>query len=105
MTKKHVPIPDVPVFVKFLDRGFNLSVPADQEIYYREGYKAFMQRVEEHKSEEQGGGYDDIEAIGLTAVDFMVALQKALEQMKEMMEAFHERIAKLDVVVSEAIDG
>lgn len=104
MTKKHIPIPDVPVFVKFLDRGFNLSVPADQEKYYRIAYKGFMQRVDEHKSKEKGG-YDDIEAMGLTAIECMVALQRIREQMDELMEAFQERVSKLDTVVAEAIES
>lgn len=103
MTKKHVPVPDVPVFIKFLDRGFNLSVPADQEMYYRNAYKGFMQRVDEHKSKENGG-YDDIEAMGLTAIDCMVALQRIREQMDELMEAFQERVTKLDLVIAEAIE-
>ncbi len=104
MTKKHISVPDVPVLLKFLDRGFNLSVPADQEMYYRNAYKGFMQRVDEHKSKEKGG-YDDIEAMGLTAIDCMVALQRIREQMDELMEAFQERITKLDLAVADAIEN
>lgn len=104
MTKKHVPIPDVPVLLKFLDRGFNLSVPADQEMYYRNAYRRFMQRVDEHKSNEKAG-YGDIEAMGLTAIECMVGLQRIREQMDELMIGFQERLEKLDSMVTEAIDN
>ena len=102
MTKKQIPNPDVSVFFKFLDRGFKLSVPADQEKYYREGYDRFNKLVEKHKSKERG--YDEIEAIGLSAIDCMVALEKLLEQMEEMTASFQDRIASLDSAVKEALD-
>jgi cell division protein ZapA (FtsZ GTPase activity inhibitor) len=104
MTKKNIPNPDVSVFIKFLDRGFKLSVPADQEKYYRNGYESFMQRVNEHKSKEKGG-YDDIEAMGLTAIECMVALQRIREQMDGLLETFQERVGKLDADVSKALES
>lgn len=35
MKKNSIPNPDVSVFIKLLDRGFKLSVPADQEKFYK----------------------------------------------------------------------
>ena len=103
MKKNNIPNPDVSVFIKLLDRGFKLSVPADQERYYRDGYEVFMERVKQHKSKTKG--YDDIEAMGLTAIECMVALQRVREQMDGMMEAFESRIEKLDAAVANAIDS
>lgn len=103
MTKKNILNPDVSVFIKFLDRGFKLSVPANQEKFYRGGYEVFMKRVNEHKSRNKG--YDDIEAIGLTAIECMVALQRIREEMERMKEAFQTKMNKLDVTVSEALDS
>ena len=103
MKKNNIPNPDVSVFIKLLDRGFKLSVPADQERYYRDGYEVFMERVKQHKSKTKG--YDDIEAMGLTAIECMVALQRIREQMDGMMEAFQDRIEELDAAVANAIDS
>jgi cell division protein ZapA (FtsZ GTPase activity inhibitor) len=103
MKKNNIPNPDVSVFIKLLDRGFKLSVPADQERYYRDGYEVFMERVKQHKAKTKG--YDDIEAMGLTAIECMVALQRIREQMDGMMEAFQDRIEKLDAAVANAIDS
>ena len=103
MKKNNIPTPDVSVFIKLLDRGFKLSVPADQEKYYRDGYDLFMERVKQHKSKIKG--YDDIEAIGLTAIECMVALQQIREQMDGMAEAFQERVEKLDAAVAHAIES
>ena len=103
MKKHNIPTPDVSVFIKLLDRGFKLSVPADQEKYYREGYELFMQRVKQHKS--KTNGYDDIEAMGLTAIECMVALQRIREQMDGLVEAFQERVEKLDSAVTNAIES
>jgi len=103
MKKNNIPNPDVSVFIKLLDRGFKLSVPADQEKYYRDGYEVFSERVKQHKSKTKG--YDDIEAMGLTAIECMVALQRIREQMDGIVEAFQERIEKLDAAVANAIDS
>jgi len=103
MRKNNIPNPDVSVFIKLLDRGFKLSVPADQEKYYRNGYEVFMERVKQHKAKTQG--YDDIEAMGLTAIECMVALQRIREQMEGLVEAFQERVDKLDAAVANAIEG
>ena len=43
--------------------------------------------------------------MGLTAIECMVALQRIREQMDGMMEAFQERIEKLDAAVANAIDS
>lgn len=103
MRKNNIPKPDVSVFIKLMDRGFKLSVPADQEKYYRDGYDTFMQRVKQHKSKTKG--YDDIEAIGLTAIECMVALQRIREQMDGLVEAFQERVDKIDSAVANAIEN
>lgn len=103
MKKSNIPNPDVSVFIKLMDRGFKLSVPADQERYYRDGYEVFMERVKQHKSRVKG--YDDIEALGLTAIECMVALQRIREQMDGLVDAFQERIEKLDNAVTDAIES
>ena len=103
MKKNNIPNPDVSVFIKLLDRGFKLSVPADQDKYYRDGYEVFMGRVKQHKSKVKG--YDDIEAMGLTAIECMVALQRMREQMDGLVEAFQERIERLDAAVANAIEN
>ncbi|CAG4994936.1 hypothetical protein DYBT9275_01501 [Dyadobacter sp. CECT 9275] len=103
MKKNNIPNPDVSVFIKLLDRGFKLSVPADQEKYYREGYEFFMERVKQHKNKAKG--YDDIEAMGLTAIECMVALQRIREQMDHLTEAFQDRVDKLEETVANAISN
>lgn len=103
MKKSSIPNPDVSVFIKVLDRGFKLSVPADQERYYREGFDAFKKRVEQHR--ENTKGYDEIEATGLTAIECMVAMQRILEEMENLTNAFQERVARLEEKVSEAIES
>ena len=62
-----------------------------------------MKRVNEHKLKEKGG-YDDIEAMGLTALECIVALQRTSEQMEGLMEAFQDRLVKLDTSVAEALE-
>jgi cell division protein ZapA (FtsZ GTPase activity inhibitor) len=103
MTKSKIPNPDVSVFIKLLDRGFKLSVPADQEKFYREGYEVFMQRVQQHKL--RGKVYGDIEAIALTSIECLVALQRNQEQMNSMIMAFKNRVEKLDDTISSAIES
>tara|TARA_R110002124_G_scaffold246107_1_gene411220 strand:+ start:2401 stop:2712 length:312 start_codon:yes stop_codon:yes gene_type:complete len=95
--------PDVSVFIKVMDKGFKLSVPADQEKYYREGYEVFSERVKQHKAKQIG--YDDIEAIGLTAIECLVALQRMREEMKVLSEAFKSRIEIMETSVSQAIES
>ncbi|WP_025761979.1 cell division protein ZapA [Dyadobacter tibetensis] len=102
MNKGSISNPDVSVFIKFMDKGFKLSVPADQEKFYREGYEVFIERVEQHKSKKNG--YDDIEAIGLTAIECLVALQRIREQMESLSEAFQGRVERLEESVTNAID-
>jgi cell division protein ZapA (FtsZ GTPase activity inhibitor) len=101
MKKNHIPNPDVSVFIKLLDRGFKLSVPADQEIFYRDGYEVFMERVQQLKK--KGKGYDDIEAIALTSIECLVALQRNIEETNHLLAMFENRIDSLDVNVTEAI--
>ncbi len=101
MKKNHIPNPDVSVFIKILDRGFKLSVPADQEIFYRDGYDVFKERVKALK--EKGKGYDDIEAIALTSIECLVALQRNMEENKNLLAMFEKRIDALEVNVADAI--
>ncbi|NIJ54926.1 cell division protein ZapA [Dyadobacter arcticus] len=103
MTKSKIPNPDVSVFIKLLDRGFKLSVPADQEKFYREGYEVFLQRVQQHKL--RGKVYGDIEAIALTSIECLVALQRNQEQMNNVIMAFKNRVEKLDETVTSAIES
>lgn len=77
---------DVTVFLKIMDRGFNLSVPIEQEKYYRRGYDYFKRIVEKYKEK----NHDEIEAIALTSIDCIVALQRSHEQLEEQ-KAFLER--------------
>src|SRR5215217_7849630 len=101
MTKNNIPNPDVSVFIKLLDRGFKLSVPADQEKFYRDGYEVFLHRVQQHKL--RGKVYGDIEAIALTSIECLVALQRNQEQMDDLILAFKNRVEKLDEAISGAI--
>lgn len=103
MTKNNIPNPDVSVFIKLLDRGFKLSVPADQEKFYRDGYEVFMQRVQQHKL--RGKVYGDIEAIALTSIECLVALQRNNEQTNNLAMALKNRIEKLDETVTSAIES
>ncbi|PWJ58529.1 cell division protein ZapA [Dyadobacter jejuensis] len=103
MKKNSISNPDVSVFIKFMDKGFKLSVPADQERYYREGYEVFIERVEQHKSKKNG--YDDIEAIGLTAIECLVALQRMREEMDGLTEAFQGRMERIEETVTSAIES
>jgi len=101
MKNNHIPNPDVSVFIKILDRGFKLSVPADQEVYYREGYDVFMKRVKQIK--DQGKGHDDIEAIALTSIECLVAYQRNLEETNNLYARLEERIDVLDFKISDSI--
>lgn len=96
------PNPDTAVFIRLLDRGFNLSVPADQEKYYRDGYEVFMHRVEEHKT--KGKGYDDIEAIALTSIECMVALQRSQDRLESLIAALEEKVDDLDSALTKALE-
>jgi cell division protein ZapA (FtsZ GTPase activity inhibitor) len=103
MKKNSIPNPDVSVFIKLLDRGFKLSVPADQEKFYRDGYEVFLHRVQQHKL--RGKVYGDIEAIALTSIECLVALQRNQEQMDDLVLAFKNRVEKLDEAISSAIES
>ena len=103
MKKNSIPNPDVSVFIKLLDRGFKLSVPADQEKFYRAGYEVFMQRVQQHKL--KGKVYGDIEAIALTSIEGLVALQRNQEDMDDLVAAFKSRVEKLDETIASAIES
>ncbi len=92
---------EVPVFIRLLDRGFNLSVPADQEALYLEGYDAFMERFQMYKSGEVK--YDDFEAIALAAIECMVMLQRNENQMKQMIAMLEHRVSDLDDMLNPAI--
>lgn len=87
---------DVAVFLKIMDRGFHLSVPIEQERYFRNGYQFFQESVQKYKERD----HDEIEAIALTAIDCVVALQRSrdmLDEQKDKMEAsIDEWSAKLE---------
>lgn len=102
MKKSSISNPDVSVFIKLMDKGFKLSVPSDQEKFYRDGYEVFSERVRQHKSKKIG--YDDIEAIGLTAIECLVALQRAREEMKALRKTLNDRVQDLESAVSQAIE-
>jgi cell division protein ZapA (FtsZ GTPase activity inhibitor) len=93
------PKPYATVFIKIFDKGFNLSVPADQEVFYREGYDAFMQKVKIHKDK----GYSPLEAVSLTSIDCLVALQKSQDQLKKLLAAFETNMDDLDSTISDAL--
>lgn len=102
MTGNRKPISDTAVFIKVLDRGFNLSVPSDQERYYREGYEVFMYKIEEQKK--KGKGYDDIEAIALTSIECLVALQRSEERLNSLLAALEDKVDDLDLIVTRALE-
>ncbi|TDB65223.1 cell division protein ZapA [Arundinibacter roseus] len=87
------------VFIKILDKGFNLSVPAEHEVYYREGYEVFLHKIKIHQEK----GYSPLEAISLTSIDCLVALQKAQDQLNKLIAALEDRVDDLDSTVSEAL--
>ncbi len=91
---------EVSVFIRLLDRGFNLSVPADQEELYINGYQAFMKRFEMHRSGETK--YDDFEAIALAAIESMVLLQRNEHQMKELIDRLEHRVMDFDKIIDSA---
>lgn len=103
MKNNHIPNPDVSVFIKLLDRGFKLSVPADQEIFYREGYEVFKERVQMIKK--KGKGYDDIEAIALTSIECLVAMQRNMVETDRLLAMFENRVENLEEKVAGAISN
>lgn len=102
MTGNRKPISDTAVFIKILDRGFNISVPSDQEQYYRDGYEVFKHKIEEHKT--RGKGYDDIEAIALTSIECLVALQRSEARMSNLLAALEDKVDDLDSTVTRALE-
>ncbi|MBB5283881.1 cell division protein ZapA (FtsZ GTPase activity inhibitor) [Rhabdobacter roseus] len=60
-----------------------------------------MKRVAIHKKE--GGHYDDLEAIALTSIECLVALQKAQEQLESLIAALEERVDHMDSSVTRAL--
>lgn len=89
------------VFIKILDKGFNLSVPTEQEPMYREGYEVFMHKIKLHEAK----GHSPLEAIALSSVDCMVALQKAQDQLNKLIAALEDRMDDLDSTISDALAG
>ena len=89
---------DAVVLIKLLDRGFKLSVPAEEERLYREGQEVFLERIQQHKD----NGYDTIEAVGLAAIDCLVAFQKAERRANSLMTALEQRLVELNDNVSKA---
>ena len=92
------PEPYKSVFIKILDKGFNLSVPANQVSFYQEGYDAFLQKVEHHKKK-----HLPEEAVALASIDCMVALQKSQNQLKKLISALEEQMDDLDATLLEAL--
>ncbi|WP_373513651.1 cell division protein ZapA [Persicitalea sp.] len=86
------------VFIKILDKGFNLSVPVDQVSFYEDGYATFLQKVEHHKKK-----HLPEEAVALASIDCMVALQKSQNQLKIMIAALEEQMDDLDTTLLEAL--
>jgi hypothetical protein len=93
------PKPYATVFIKVLDKGFNLSVPAAQEALYRDGYEVFMHKMKVHEAK----GHDPLEAIALTSIDCLVALQKAQDQLGKLIAALEDRVDDLDAIVTDAL--
>ena len=89
---------DAVVLIKLLDRGFNLSVPAEEEQLYRDGQDVFLARIQQHKD----NGYDTIEAVGLAAIDCLVAFQKAERRANLLLNALENRLVELNDTVSKA---
>lgn len=92
---------EVTVFIRLLDRGFNLSVPADQEELYIKSYNNFLERFEMYKSGEKK--YDDFEAIALAAIESMVSAERNEEQMKQLIEMLEHRVHDLDGILTTAM--
>jgi cell division protein ZapA len=90
-----------PVFIKLLNRGFHTLVPAGDERYYHEGYKVFLERMEQHKA--NGSAFDDIEAIALTSLDCLVAIQRYNELLGNTLDMVETRVDKLDKVISKSL--
>jgi len=90
-----------PVFIKLLNRGFHTLVPAGDEPFYHEGYKVFLERMEQHKA--NGTAFDDIEAVALTSLDCLVAIQRYNELLKNTLETMENRVEKLDKVISKSL--
>jgi hypothetical protein len=93
------PKPYATVFIKILDKGFNISVPVEQEALYRDGYEVFMHKIKVHEDK----GNAPLEAIALTSIDCLVALQKAQDQLGKLIAALEDRVDDLDAIVSEAL--
>ncbi len=93
------PKPYATVFIKILDKGFNISVPAEQESLYRDGYEVFMHKIKLH----EGKGNGPLEAIALTSIDCLVALQRTQDQLGKLIAALEDRVDDLDATISEAL--
>jgi hypothetical protein len=89
------------VFIKIMDKGFNLSVPTEQESLYREGYDVFMHKIKLHEAK----GHGPLEAIALSSVDCMVALQRAQDQLHKLIAALEGQMDDLDSTISDALVG
>ncbi len=90
---------DVTVFLKIMDRGFNLSVPIEQEKYYRKGYEYFKRIVNKYKER----NHDEIEAIALTSIDCIVALQRSYEQLDEQRALLEKRMDDWNLKMEKAL--
>ncbi len=86
------------VFIKILDKGFNLSVPADQVSLYQEGYDTFLRKVQHHEK-----NHLPEEAVALAALDCIVALQRSQKSLKDMISALEVQMDDLDATLMEAL--
>lgn len=89
----------VTVFFQVKDRGFQLHVPKDQEDFYIKARDSFKVFVERHKSK----GHDDMEAIALTSIEALVAMQRSHAQLEKQKQELANIMGKWDEKVEEAL--
>lgn len=91
------------MFINLLNRGFNLSVPAEEETLYIDAYSAFKERFQNYRTKDKGQKYDDFEALALAAIDSMVALQRNEERLNLLIENMKHRVLELDKTVGSGV--
>lgn len=89
----------VTVFFQVKDRGFHLQVPKDQEDFYIKARDLFKVFVERHKKK----GHDDMEAIALTSIEALVAMQRSHDQLEKQKQQLADTMARWDEKVEEAL--
>jgi cell division protein ZapA len=93
------PKPYATVFIKILDKGFNISVPAEHEVFYRDAYEVFLHKIKIHEAK----GYSQLEGIALTSIDCLVALQKSQDQLNKLLSALEDQVDELDSTIMDAL--